>query len=162
MTVEIVEVNENPGDARLLFREYEKELAVDLCFQSFEEELANLPGKYARPDGCLWVARVDGELAGCVAVRLMEPGVAELKRLYVRPGFRSTGLGRRLAVRAEEFAREAGYQWLKLDTLTRLVPALKLYESLGYTEWKPVPGDGAVATAPSDLEIVYFEKRLQS
>lgn len=139
--------------ARVLFREYEAELGVDLCFQSFEDELANLPGKYAGPMGTLLLARDGDEWLGCVAIRPMFEGVSELKRLYVRPVARKTGLGRALSEAALEFSRQQGYRAVRLDTLTRLVPAIRLYESMGFVQLEQ----------PSEvdtLEIVYFEKSL--
>ena len=81
--------------ARSLFREYAAELQVDLCFQSFEAELASLPGKYGPPDGRLWLGVCEGEIAGCVALRKLDANTCEMKRLFVRPSFRRSGLGRR-------------------------------------------------------------------
>ena len=133
MTVEL-ERNPAPDDVRPLFLEYAGSLSFDLDFQDFEGELAGLPGDYAPPGGALLLARVSGTPAGCVALRRIEAGTAELKRLYVRPGHRGLGLGRLLAEAAVEHARELGYQRLRLDTAPEMAAAHELYRSLGFRE----------------------------
>ena len=121
---------------RALFREYAKALGVDLCFQQFDKELANLPGEYDAPRGSVLLARIDGEAAGCCALRPLDsadyPNAAEMKRLYVRDKYRGSGLGRELAEAILAAAREAGYSCVLLDTLDDMEAARALYEDLGF------------------------------
>ncbi len=124
-----------------LLREYAQSLDVDLCFQDFDAELANLPGPYAPPRGALLAAHVDGSLAGCCALRPLDtvdyPNACEMKRLYVRPGHRGLGLGRQLAEAVLDAARQAGYSTVLLDTLSEMETARALYEDLGFEEVPP-------------------------
>ncbi|WP_332776867.1 GNAT family N-acetyltransferase [Polaromonas sp.] len=126
---------------RLIFSEYADNLGIDLCFQNFEAELAGLPGEYAAPQGALLLALVDGEVAGCCALRPLDsvdyPNACEMKRLYVRKAFRRFGLGRQLAEAILDAARVAGYHSLLLDTLDEMESARALYEDLGFVDIPP-------------------------
>lgn len=126
---------------RAIFREYAASLNVDLCFQNFERELSSLPGDYATPRGALLMARVDGQVAGCCALRPLDavdyPNACEMKRLYVRPAFRRLGLGRQLAETIMDRARVNGYDHVLLDTLDEMEAARSLYEELGFVEVPP-------------------------
>lgn len=118
--------------ARALFEEYQQALGVDLSFQGFATELETLPGEYAPPRGRLLLARADGAVVGCVAMRPLTSETCEMKRLYVRPQARAAGLGRQLAERVIAEARAIGYRRMCLDTLPTMAGAQRLYESLGF------------------------------
>jgi GNAT superfamily N-acetyltransferase len=134
--VEIIEGHgpEHVPTVRALFEEYADSLDVDLGFQDFDRELAELPGEYAPPSGRLLLALDGTTPAGCVGLRPFGRDVCEMKRLYVRPSHRGSGLGRLLVERIVEAGREAGYDRMRLDTLPTMAAARRLYRSLGFTE----------------------------
>jgi len=133
---------------RALFQEYADALGIDLCFQGFREELDSLPGAYAPPGGLLLLAvdtSADRAPAGCVAYRTVADGVCEMKRLYVRPAYRGTGLGREMTTKLVDHARAKRLRSMVLDTLDTMTAALTLYRTLGFAgiqpySYHPVPG----------------------
>jgi putative acetyltransferase len=126
------------AQARELFLEYADSLGFSLCFQSFDQELAGLPGDYAPPDGRLLIAEYRGQLAGCVALHKLEAEICEMKRLYLRPQLRGRGVGRALAEAVIEEARAIGYRKMRLDTVEPVMPnAVAMYRRLGFTEIDP-------------------------
>lgn len=135
-----------------LFRDYAGSLAVDLCFQNFEDELANLPGKYDQPGGVVLLARVDQAAAAVGCYRPIDQG-CEMKRLYVRPEFRGLGLGRRMAVHLIENARAAGHEFMVLDSLASMVEAQALYRSLGFRNVEPYYDNPLAGTVYMRLDL---------
>ena len=138
--------SEEIEQARQLFKEYAAWLEINLCFQNFEKELADLPGDYATPNGRLLLAYHDNESAGCVALRKIDDGICEMKRLFVRDKFRGQGLGRSLIDAIISEAKDIGYKRMRLDTLPpKMNDAIALYRSFGFEEIEPyyknpVPG----------------------
>jgi putative acetyltransferase len=161
MTIAIREAtHDDLDDVRNLMRNYNAflgQLGVDLCFQDFDLELEALPGKYILPLGNLWIARDEANAPlGIIAVKpLEENGVCEMKRLWIEDSAKGSGLGRRLAETSIDFARDANYQTMKLDTLgTRMQPAVRLYRSLGFVETK------AYVHNP-ESDVLYMQLTLQ-
>ncbi len=131
------ESGEEIRSATTLFREYEAWLAMDLCFQNFEDEVKSLPGRYAPPEGRLFLAYIDDELAGCVALRKLDENACEMKRLFLRENARGHGLGNALVEKLIEEARSVGYKKMRLDTYPpKMGKAVELYESHGF---RPIP-----------------------
>lgn len=140
-----IAVAEDVELVRTLFREYAESLGVDLSFQGFEDEVAALPDGY----DVLLVAGEDG----CVGVRPFADGVCEMKRLYVRPSARGTGLGRALAVASVAHARDLGYRAIRLDTMPMMGSAQTLYESLGFVEIPPYRHNPVAGTRFMELRL---------
>jgi putative acetyltransferase len=145
-TIRVVTSAEEMEPIRVLFREYAASMGIDLCFQNFEQELADLPGQYAPPSGCLLLATVGNEPAGCVALKKLADGVGEMKRLYLRRQYRGLGLGRTLAEQIIREAKRLNYQAIRLDTIPSVMgSAVALYRSLGFRDipaycFNPIPG----------------------
>lgn len=140
-------------EVRNIFIEYSEFLQVDLCFQDFDKELQTLHQVYCPPHGCIILAKQNGQILGCVALKPIGEGVCEMKRLYVRPEARGMGLGRKLVEELIRFAQESSYKAMKLDTVSKLKEAIALYRSVGF-----------VATSPYVYnplsEVLYFELKL--
>lgn len=139
--------DEHIQQARTLFEEYAASLGFSLCFQNFDQELKNLPGDYASPEGRLLLAVENDQLAGCIALRKLSDGACEMKRLFVRPMHRATGLGRTLVASLIDEARKLGYTHMRLDTIPgKMDKAIVLYQSIGFVEIEPYcqnPVEGA-------------------
>jgi ribosomal protein S18 acetylase RimI-like enzyme len=139
--------------ARDLIHEYATWLAIDLEYQNFEHELATFPGDYTAPHGALLLAHTEEGAVGCVALRRLEPGICEMKRLWVRQGFQGRGLGKALAVAALDRARRLGYRRMRLDTLPQMVSALALYRDLGFRDIPPYYASPIPGTLYLEIEL---------
>jgi ribosomal protein S18 acetylase RimI-like enzyme len=157
MSIRIAEAHwpDDRATVAALFGEYVASLAEDISFQNVDDELATLPGKYARPAGTVLIAWDGADAAGAIAYRMVEPGVCEMKRLYVRPAFRGSGLGRELAQELIDDARTCGYRTMLLDTLASMSSARALYRDLGFVPVaayydNPLPGVAYMALELTD------------
>lgn len=152
--VTVTEEGAQLDTVRQLFREYEKELNENICFQSFEKELEDPLIKYSQPKGILLLAYWNDAVAGCIALQaLAEKGDCEMKRLYVRPEFRKHGIGRQLANSLLEWAKTLGYAVMRLDTLPKLQSAVRMYYGMGFEDCE--------AYYNNPLEgVIYMKKRL--
>ena len=148
ITITGAETPEDIAAVREIFREYEAWLDLDLCFQGFEDELKNLPGKYAPPKGRLYLAKADTGVAGCIALRPLSDDICEMKRLFVRDQFRGMRIGQLLIERVIDDAKQMGYKAMRLDTLPpKMGKAVRLYESYGFREIPPYydnPNEGVL------------------
>src|SRR3984957_11213983 len=145
-----VEANSAPqiAQARELFLEYAQSLGFSLCFQNFDQELAELPGDYAPPAGRLLIAEYDAQLAGCVALHKLDSAICEMKLIFLRPQFRGKGIGRLLAERIIAEARQIGYQRMRLDSVEPVMKdAVAMYRRFGFKEiapYRPNPNPGVL------------------
>ncbi|HET6177434.1 MAG TPA: GNAT family N-acetyltransferase [Candidatus Sulfotelmatobacter sp.] len=139
---------------RELFLEYAQSLGFSLCFQNFDKELAGLPGDYAPPEGRLLLAEYEGQLAGCVALHKLADDICEMKRLYLRPQFRGKALGRALADRMINEARQIGYQRMRLDTVEPVMKdAVAMYRKIGFVEIAPYCANPIAGALYMELEL---------
>lgn len=142
---------------RKLFREYEAWFGMNLCFQNFDEEVANLPGKYAAPEGRLYLAFSDEKLAGCIALRKLEDEICEMKRLFVKDDFRGQKIGIALIEKLLEEAKKIGYEKMRLDTFPpKMGKAVSLYESYGFYEISPYYHNPYGETLFMELDLTKF------
>ena len=142
-----IESEQHLADVRELFLEYAKSLGFSLCFQDFDKELAGLPGEYAPPDGRLYIAFDDEDAIGCIALRKLDDGICEMKRLYVKPSGRGKGLGKLLVQTVIDEAKKIGYTKMRLETVPKMKEAITLYRSIGFYEiesYRENPIEGAL------------------
>ena len=148
-----VKTDDEYAAAAVLFKEYADSLDIDLSFQHFDRELAGLKSMYAPPLGGIILCRINSDFVGSIAIRPQEPGIAEIKRMYVKPLFRGRGTGEILLQRIIRLAKEYGYEKIRLDTLNTMTPAMNLYKKHGFTEVPPYYFN-------PEKTAVYFEKEL--
>lgn len=129
--------NEMMDEVKAIFLEYAASLDIDLCFQNFQQELDTLPGKYSPPEGAIILAKSGDKAAGCVALRKIDGDICEMKRLFVRDAYKKMGIGRRLVSLVLDEARELGYRYIRLDTLSTMKKAIELYTKFGFYDIEP-------------------------
>lgn len=134
MRINVIPAYDQLDEVRDLFQEYQKSLGIDLCFQNYDEELKSLPGKYAQPDGRLYLITVEEEIAGCIALRRFDETRCEMKRLYIRPKYRGHHCGQILVDKVIQEAKIIAYEEMVLDTLSSLTSAVNLYKRNGFIE----------------------------
>ncbi len=137
MKIDIIPAYDEIEGIKILFAEYTQMLGVNLDFQDYEKELQQLPGKYALPDGRLYIAYAENKASGCIALRRIDDAICEMKRLYVRPEFRGHKIGQMLVGQIVEDAKKLKYDYMVLDTLATLENAVILYKKLGFYEIEP-------------------------
>ena len=137
ITFKISKSEQDFSEARKLFLEYKDSLNLDLCFQKFHEEISDLSAQYSEPSGCIIICYKKNLPVGCVGIRKFKGDVCEMKRLYLRPEARGKGIGRVLANKITEKAKEFGYKKMQLDTLETMKEAISLYKSIGFKEISP-------------------------
>ncbi len=155
MNIIVARTSEHYLEAVELFKEYATSLGIDLQFQKFDNELQLIPTMYGPPVGELWLLEEDGSFVGCAALRKLEEGICELKRMYIRPTYRGKRWGRELMDIALQTAQSLGYHTMRLDSLQRLEAAVKLYASYGFQPISPYNFN-------PEADVVYFEKNLLS
>lgn len=145
---------------KLMFRQYfrwiTEDNGINLSYQGVESEIADLPGEFSPPEGCLLIAEMDDNLVGGVALRPFEPGICEMKRLFVKPEYRSKGVGKALANEIISEAKKKGYKKMLLDTGDFMVAAQKLYSSLGFRivdQYYDVPAEVLKRTVFMELSL---------
>ena len=153
MHIIVARTTEQYQAAVTLFKEYAQGLGIDLQFQQFDQELLVIPTRYGPPQGELWLIQDGDQWVGCAALKQLDEHTCELKRMYIQPTYRGRGLADQLMEQALTTGRDLGYQIMKLDSLRRLTPALKLYQRFGFRETVPYNYN-------PETDVVYFEKQL--
>jgi GNAT superfamily N-acetyltransferase len=155
LTITQAKSREQIGAARILFREYEAWLGLDICLYGFEDEMAGLPGKYAAPDGRLYLAYNNSQPAGCIALRKIDDEICEMKRLFVREAFRGQNIGLKLIGELVSDAKRIGYFTMRLDTYpSRMKKAVGLCESLGFRPIAPYYEDWSDGVLFMELSLI--------